>query len=393
MPEARRCQEMTGVSGERLSELIGTIYDASLDPERWHNVVRGISDFMQSPTVALGITDLKSRALGRVFDVGWPPGFFHTYEELGHLNPVMFEAKLRPTGDVIALSDVVDEATFLKSRFYRECLKPYGQRDGIGMVGLRNGRRIAFVAVTRTEDCPRFQVSDVKALGLVAPHITRALKISDALELSTLRSATLEATLGKLAAGVVLLDRDGRVVYMNEAAEVCMNCGRGIRLTGNRMVPGCPVAAKEFAGVLARIGESEAGENAGNATLALPNGKGGGLVASVLRIDRGGRKFVLAPFAAVVAVFIQDMKKATPVPCEAFAKLYGLTRAEIRVAAAMVPGLGIRETAELLSLGEATVKSHLQHVFLKTGTSRQSELVQLLRAATPPVRGGKLSVA
>lgn len=382
---------MTEVSRERLSELIGTIYDAALDPERWHGVVDRLREFTQSPTVALGITDLKTRALGRVFDAGWPPGFFETYERLGHLNPVIFEARLRPVGDVVALADVVDEAEFLKSRFYRDCLKPYGQRDGIGALALRSGRRIAFVAVTRTEDCPRFQGSDVAALRLVAPHISRALKISDALELSTLRSATLEATLDKLAVGVVLLDREGRTVYMNEAAEACTKRGRSIRISGNRLVPADRSAAVELADVLMRIGDYGAGGDASNATLALPDGAGSGLVASVLRIDRGERQTALAPFAAMAAVFIQDMTKVAPVPCEAFAKLYGLTRAEIRVTAAMAPGLGIREAAELLSVGEATVKSHLQHVFLKTGTSRQAELFQLLRAATPPVQGTELA--
>ena len=54
---------------------------------------------------------------------------------------------------------------------------------------------------------------------LLSPHVCRALAISDALDIRTLRSEMFEATLNGLAAGVYLTKRDGRVVYMNAAAE------------------------------------------------------------------------------------------------------------------------------------------------------------------------------
>jgi DNA-binding CsgD family transcriptional regulator len=73
-------------------------------------------------------------------------------------------------------------------------------------------------------------------------------------------------------------------------------------------------------------------------------------------------------------------------PGEAFAKLYGLTGGELRVTLAMAPGLSAKEAAEVLGLSDATVRTHQQHVFQKTGTSKQSELIRLLMAATPPVR-------
>ena len=47
----------------------------------------------------------------------------------------------------------------------------------------------------------------------------QAVAISDALNLTTIRSDALEATLNALTSGVYLTDRDGRIVYMNRAAE------------------------------------------------------------------------------------------------------------------------------------------------------------------------------
>ena len=47
----------------------------------------------------------------------------------------------------------------------------------------------------------------------------QAVAISDALNLTTIRSNALEATLNALTSGVYLTDRHGRIVYMNRAAE------------------------------------------------------------------------------------------------------------------------------------------------------------------------------
>jgi DNA-binding CsgD family transcriptional regulator/PAS domain-containing protein len=374
-----------GVAPNEVSQLIGDIYDCALEPARWKHVIASLGTFTQSPTVALAITDLKTKSLSRLYDYGWSPEFFETYERLGHLNPVMFEARLRPVGNVIALSEVVRDEDFIQSRFYRECLQPFGQRDGIGVLGLRSGKRIAFVATTRTDNCPRFTTNDVRKLALLAPHITRALKISDAMEMASLRSQALEAMLDQLAAGVVLIGRGQRIVHMNKAAERFARRAQAIRVTDNRLVPLDRAAGDDLQHAIAQTNAPEREQFAAAPSVALPDPDGRGLIATVLSLERGRRQDLMAPLAAMTAVFLQEVQAgaSTGIPGTAFARLYGLTASELRVAVALAPGLGIREASELLGLSEATVKSHLQRVFAKTNTHRQTELVQLLRASKP----------
>jgi DNA-binding CsgD family transcriptional regulator len=77
---------------------------------------------------------------------------------------------------------------------------------------------------------------------------------------------------------------------------------------------------------------------------------------------------------------------APPLPGEAFAKLYGLTTSEARVVLAMAPDLSVKEAAEVLGIGETTVNTHLQHIFRKSGTSKQTELMHLFMSSTPAVK-------
>ena len=55
-----------------------------------------------------------------------------------------------------------------------------------------------------------------------------------------------------------------------------------------------------------------------------------------------------------------------------------LTQAEMRVLGALVDAGGITDVASVVGISEATVKTHLQHIFAKTNTKRQAELIKLL---------------
>ena len=106
----------------------------------------------------------------------------------------------------------------------------------------------------------------------------------------------------------------------------------------------------------------------------------------ILPLARGERRNLCGAFAAMAAVFVQDPMVVPPFPGEAFAKLYGLTGSELRVLLAMAPGLSVKEAAEVLGVSETTAKTHLQHIYGKTGTSKQTELLHLFMSYTPPVK-------
>lgn len=56
------------------------------------------------------------------------------------------------------------------------------------------------------------------------------------------------------------------------------------------------------------------------------------------------------------------------------AKAFGLTSRELQIVRAVVDGYANKEVAELLGIGENTVKCHLTHIFNKLGASDRVEL-------------------
>ncbi len=108
-------------------------------------------------------------------------------------------------------------------------------------------------------------------------------------------------------------------------------------------------------------------------------------MAHVLPLTSGARRKAGIAYSAVAAVFVRKAALELPHPLEAIATAFKLTAAEMRVLMMMVQVGGVSEVAALVCVSEPTVKTHLQHIFQKTDTSRQAELVKLVAGYMSPV--------
>ena len=368
---------------EQFSTVVEKIYDAAIDTTKWDDALKAMMGLVGSKNSGIHFGD--SAALNQ------DPTHFHA---LGYTE--FFASKIQgyagiwslqsgmldwPVGKVMHLPDILPREEFINGRFYKEVLQPDGQGDYIGMIALKEGTRyVPLTLSTMYEDGP-FTQRAVELIRLLAPHICRSAKIGLALDLKALNSARLEATLNSLSAGVFLVNRDSKILFMNSAAEGQIKRGHALSVTNNRLIPKDAAAAHAFAQALSGADDAAVG----GISLALPDAAGG-MVATLLPLENGERQNLSGPSApAAFAVFVQNPAIVPPVPGAAFAQLYGLTPAELRVSLAMAPSLSPQEAADNLGLSVSTVKSHLQHIFTKTGTNKQLDLMQLLMRASPPI--------
>ena len=376
---------LDGVSAQALSDTIGAIYDCALDPQQWPDTCRKIADLCESTAGGICVHDMRHVQNDQLFVFGYQQEFLETLGKHYAQSPMAAEDIVSNIGDVSALS--MERYALLESWFFREVLKPFELLDIIWFPALRTGGRMASLHASRRETAPHYQQREISLFKLLSPHVVRALAISDALDIRTLRSEMLERTLDGLDAGVFLTARDGRVVYMNAAAERQIRTGNSIRVVNNRIFPIDPAARAALSKATDEASRDDIDKDTSEHSLAIPDVNGArGYVATLLPVDRGQRRGVIAPFAASVAVFTKDPVQAPLMPGEAFARLYKLTGAELRVLLALAQGLGAKEAADMLGIGEPTVRTHLQRIFSKTDTTRQADLLRLLQNSTPPIR-------
>ena len=109
-------------------------------------------------------------------------------------------------------------------------------------------------------------------------------------------------------------------------------------------------------------------------------------VAHALPLTSGARRRAGTSYAAAAALFVRKASPEAPSSMETISTLYRLTPSELRVLAAVIEVGGVPAVAERLGVAEATVKTHLQRLFAKTGTNRQIDLVKLVVAQASPLR-------
>jgi DNA-binding CsgD family transcriptional regulator/PAS domain-containing protein len=375
---------------ETFSKIVEAIYDCALDPTRWQRTVRLIADLCRSQVCLVGVYDYTNGRGELSYNFGQAEEYIRLHEgKYKGMNPFWSAVMMQPIGVVTTQAMLIDDNEFWESRFYQEWCKPQRYLDMINFKIVQTEHRIGWWAAHRLEGQPRYGNGDIGLINLLVPHVCRAIRISDALNLKTIRSDALEAALNALTAGVYLVDVLGRVIYMNSAAEQQVGRGDVVRIEKDRLAPVDRMARTALVTAVDEAIADEVATPQGGSSLALPGTAGAGLVAAVLPLSRGERQNICGAYSAKAAVFVQDPVVVPPFPGEAFAKLYGLTGSELRVLLAMAPGLSVKEAAGVLGISETTAKTHLQHTYEKTRTSKQTELMHLFMSSTPPVKAAQ----
>lgn len=178
----------------------------------------------------------------------------------------------------------------------------------------------------------------------------------------------------------LLLDKDARLVALDERSEQIIRTSGAFRLKHNHLSLRDGELQKAFATALRCASDNSVLLDDACAPLCI---KGMGRTRFVISCD---------PFQVhdqrdvdsgrYVLVSIHEPE---PLPLEirshaVMQALYGFTSAEARIAVLLLEGKDPAEAAESLGISKQTVRQHLKSVLRKTGTHRQSELIaQLLR--------------
>ena len=224
-----------------------------------------------------------------------------------------------------------------------------------------------------------------KRMRLILPHVRRAVLIGNVIDLRSGQIDNLTDTLSGLASGVFLVDSDSRLLFENKAGASMLDKASPVRREKSKFRVADPQANRTLREVFAsaKIGDLAVGTAGIAVPISLVDDER--WIAHILPLTSGARLKALAPGSAVAAVFVRKASIEATSSLKTIAELYSLTRTEARVLGAVARVMSIPALADVLGIAEATVKTHLQHIFAKTGKHRQAELVKLVAGHTDPL--------
>jgi len=371
---------------ERFSALVGLIYDASLDPALWPAVFEKTCRYIGATAAALNSQDTLGKAAHFYYSWGTDPHCDQLYREgLFRFNPVFPTALFFGVEETHCVTDCLPREEFCRSRFAKKYLNPQGLVDGLFSNLEKSATTCATFVVARTI-LEGFADDEMRRrFALVVPHIRRAVLIGKVVDLKAVEAAALADSLDTLSAGMFLVDATTRIVHANASGHRMVSEGKLLRAPSGRLqaidAPGDQTLRGSFAA--AARGDAALGRKAIAVPLKAHDGER--FVAHVLPLTCGSRRKAGVSYAAVATVFVQRAALDLPSPPEAVSRAFQLTPAELRVLFAIIEVGGAPEVADVLGISETTVKWHLGHLFEKTGTSRQAELVKLVAGFCNPL--------
>ncbi len=218
--------------------------------------------------------------------------------------------------------------------------------------------------------------SDVERAGATVSRLERSGTIGKLLDIKSAQAAMFETVLDTLATAVFLTSADLRIVHANTAGREMFSRGDPVRSGGGLLIARSPSVAKALAAAVAQAAGNEAEIDRQCHSIPAPRADGSPNVLYVLPLTRG----VFRPGPAqraVAAIFVTPGAAPLASPIEALAVLFDLTRTEASVFSKIAAGLTTQEVASSLGIEPSTIKTHLSHIFAKTGTRRQSDLMRL----------------
>ncbi len=368
-----------------LSELIGEIYDAALDPTLWMRALERSCNFVGGSSAVLYWHDVASESSAALHLFNDDPHYTRLYfEKYMPMNPVFPAATFIESGLIYTPTDIVPEPELLDTRFHREWVEPQGIADVI-CVNLEKGTTSSSVLNIRRDNTHGI-VDDAarQRAALIVPHFQRAVAIGRLFDQRKTAQAVLTETLDNVEAAIFLLGLNGRIVFVNGLARAMLDEGALLYERRGALTAVAPDAQRMLRDLVAAAESGDLMAGGQGAAIPLSDSPARRWFAHVLPLTAGDRQRAGAVHSAVAAVFVRRTSPSSPPPLEALGKLYSLTASEIRVLDAIMKVSGVQALADRLGLSQATVKTHLHNIFRKTGTARQSELVKLIAGFEQP---------
>lgn len=367
------------IDAERLLPLVELIYDAALQPKQWRAFTDALCPLLNSRNCNFHAMDVTTNRLQFIHST-IPVFLLQLYHKQFHAQHSLFKeiAPLAQPGVILLSHEVLPSAVFERTVLY-QYLRILGLYHAMHLTVLREDNIVSGLALARPKKGGEYTSVEAEAMRLLYPHLQRAFRIARMLTQLKTERELLSQTLNRLPQGAIVVNATGHTIYCNQTAQEIFARRDGLFQDRNGRL--CtPRSVKEnqlhrLINVASHRDPKLALDCGGVLQLERPSGlRPLSLLVAPLNLELSQFNFQ----QPVALIFITDPEQRMEPVEKVLQRLYDLTPAEARLAAVLVQGKNIVEAAEELHVSQNTARTHLKHIFQKTGVKRQSELVQLL---------------
>lgn len=361
----------------RISGLISHLYDAAIDDALWSGAATRIAETLGSTSAVLKLHGDGARvSLLECTDNLMVSEREQAWADDWHRRDLWVERSVaHGMSRVVTDEDLVTREEQERSGFYQEWLRRLGIYHLLGAVFPAADGAIGVLGIHRPREAGSYTGLERQQAALVLPHLQRALRLGQRFAAVSHSHATTLQALDRLDTGVLMVDGSCRVIYASHMAERLLRENVELAVIRGRLALRSPALHDKFLALVRGAMDTARGRIAKpGAALAIPRPHRMPLALEVAPLRPTVSAF--GEQQPSVLIFIRDPE--APIVAARLCELFGLTRTEGAVAAALGRGASLENIAAGMGVGLATVRSHLKRILAKTGTHRQAEAAALL---------------
>jgi len=213
-------------------DLIDRIYRAALVREEWTGFCSALATAVGGAAVAINLEHPRLGEKGLAYSTGFDPAYRESFRShYFTLEPWEAATARLPVGALAFGAHLVPDQDVLESEYYNDWMKPQefvvGPTLG-GVIGVHGVVR-SYLGIYRPKGAREYGSGEYRLCRLLMPHLRRAIEFDRHFRsLESERAIAFEA-LDRLSEGLILVDRQGRILACNRFAEeiVALNDGLG----------------------------------------------------------------------------------------------------------------------------------------------------------------------
>jgi DNA-binding CsgD family transcriptional regulator len=281
------------------------------------------------------------------------------------------------SGTVMDRASLQRDHDFAHSEFFDYVVRPEGRFHCLITTPYVTPTQRFHMIVGRPFAGDDFSGNDMRLLQVLLPHVGALIANGITLRHAKADAAMLASALDRLTKNIVLVSRDLHVAFANRGARRVLALADGLSVVdGTLAAADITASIKLRQAVASALGQPDRAD-----ATSIPVRRRSGLPALELAI---------LPLAAasepiqqqagdppLAMVLISDAEPVSPLQWSCVMQPFGLTGREHDLVGLLVSGKDLQCAAQALGIGYNTARYHLRHVFAKTDTHRQSELIRL----------------
>ena len=350
---------------------------AAFGAESWELALKLLNAEFPNAYLALVNQDFLNNRMNQAISWNLDPTLMTSYSEYyAFINPYQALWTSVKSGGILSSEDIFPVSNIRNSEFYNDWLfKAEGRTAGIGLKIDASPTDTIYLPMHSPENyIEHYARPFTEILKRLRGPLERAVRVSRVLQDAGNGIAAKAALAGNGSEAAFVIDHTMRLQDANPLATTLLRKAGFVSFRGGRLVFHDKALAERLGHLVRSLTASALCQVS---RVGWDDGSGKWLI-SLTRVPTDPVQRLIAPRTQILIKLTNLARPPAGGDLTEFGRLFHLTPAELRLAAALGDGQSLSDAASSLGITFETARQRLKQVFQKTSTAKQSELCVML---------------